>query len=135
MSAERLVDSCRAVAEAGLSPGSSGNASMREGDTVYITTELNALLAIDRDTLSQRWRYADMADGDFTPNSGMVNFTGLEVLRILRPLSPIDQVPGGHNRRAVEYPAVLDQAVTMQQSQRAPTLVGPATGRRRSCAS
>ncbi len=39
-----------------------------QGDTVYITTELNALLAIDRDTLSQRWRYGDMADGDFTPD-------------------------------------------------------------------
>ncbi len=39
-----------------------------QGDTVYITTELNALLAIDRVTLTQQWRYADMADGDFTPD-------------------------------------------------------------------
>jgi outer membrane protein assembly factor BamB len=38
------------------------------GDTIYITTELNALLAIDRISQTQRWRYADMADGDFTPD-------------------------------------------------------------------
>lgn len=37
MSAERLVDACRALAEAGLSPGSSGNASIRDGDRILIT--------------------------------------------------------------------------------------------------
>lgn len=37
MNAERLVDACRALAAAGLSPGSSGNASVLEGDRVFIT--------------------------------------------------------------------------------------------------
>ncbi|WP_106816396.1 class II aldolase/adducin family protein [Microbacterium timonense] len=37
MTAQQLVDACRAVAAAGLSPGSSGNASVRIGDRVLIT--------------------------------------------------------------------------------------------------
>jgi ribulose-5-phosphate 4-epimerase/fuculose-1-phosphate aldolase len=52
MSAERLVDSCHAVAEAGLSPGSSGNASMREGDTVYITPTGSSLRRLTPDQVA-----------------------------------------------------------------------------------
>lgn len=37
MNSQLLVDACRAVAEAGLSPGSSGNASARVDDRILIT--------------------------------------------------------------------------------------------------
>lgn len=37
MTAQQLIDACRAVAEAGLSPGSSGNASVVDGDRILIT--------------------------------------------------------------------------------------------------
>ncbi|MGF3056329.1 class II aldolase/adducin family protein [Microbacterium sp. YY-01] len=37
MSAEQLVTACRELVSAGLSPGSSGNASIRAGNTVFIT--------------------------------------------------------------------------------------------------
>jgi L-fuculose-phosphate aldolase len=37
MSADDLIAACRAVAAAGLSPGSSGNASVRDGDRIVIT--------------------------------------------------------------------------------------------------
>ncbi|MDF2507617.1 MAG: class Aldolase and Adducin N-terminal domain protein [Microbacterium sp.] len=43
MTAERLIAACRALAEAGLSPGSSGNASVREGDRILITPTGTAL--------------------------------------------------------------------------------------------
>ncbi|QEW01894.1 class II aldolase/adducin family protein [Microbacterium lushaniae] len=42
-SAERLVDACHALAAAGLSPGRSGNVSVREGDRVLITATGAAL--------------------------------------------------------------------------------------------
>ncbi|WP_309127258.1 class II aldolase/adducin family protein [Microbacterium sp.] len=37
MSADELVAACRALAAAGLSPGSSGNVSIRDGDRIVIT--------------------------------------------------------------------------------------------------
>jgi L-fuculose-phosphate aldolase len=37
MTRDELVHACRAVASAGLSPGSSGNASVRDGDRILIT--------------------------------------------------------------------------------------------------
>ncbi|WP_194420908.1 class II aldolase/adducin family protein [Microbacterium abyssi] len=43
MSAQLLVDACRALAASGLSPGSSGNASVREGDRILITPTGSAL--------------------------------------------------------------------------------------------
>lgn len=43
MSAERLVDACRALSAAGLSPGSSGNASVRDGDRILITPTGSAM--------------------------------------------------------------------------------------------
>jgi ribulose-5-phosphate 4-epimerase/fuculose-1-phosphate aldolase len=52
VSAERLVEACRAVAEAGLSPGSSGNASMRDGDTVYITPTGSSLRRLVPDQIA-----------------------------------------------------------------------------------
>ena len=47
MSARLLVDACRAVAEAGLSPGSSGNASIREGDRILITPTGSSLQRVE----------------------------------------------------------------------------------------
>ncbi|WP_136057536.1 class II aldolase/adducin family protein [Microbacterium sp. K24] len=43
MTAVQLVEACRALAAAGLSPGSSGNASMRSGDRILITPTGSAL--------------------------------------------------------------------------------------------
>ena len=47
MSAQLLVDACRAVAAAGLSPGSSGNASVREGDRILITPTGSSLRRVE----------------------------------------------------------------------------------------
>jgi len=47
MSARLLVDACRAVAAAGLSPGSSGNASVREGDRILITPTGSSLRRVE----------------------------------------------------------------------------------------
>lgn len=47
MSARLLVDACRAVAAAGLSPGSSGNASIREGDRILITPTGSSLRRVE----------------------------------------------------------------------------------------
>ncbi|MGK3953758.1 class II aldolase/adducin family protein [Microbacterium sp. I2] len=47
MSARLLVAACRAVAAAGLSPGSSGNASIREGDRILITPTGSSLRRVE----------------------------------------------------------------------------------------
>jgi L-fuculose-phosphate aldolase len=47
MSERLLVDACRAVAAAGLSPGSSGNASVREGDRILITPTGSSLRRVE----------------------------------------------------------------------------------------
>ncbi len=50
MTVQHLVDACHALAAAGLSPGSSGNASVRVGDRILITptgTALRRLSASD----------------------------------------------------------------------------------------
>ena len=47
MSAQLLVDACRAVAAAGLSPGSSGNASVRAGDRILITPTGSSLRRVE----------------------------------------------------------------------------------------
>lgn len=47
MSARLLVDACRAVAGAGLSPGSSGNASIRAGDRILITPTGSSLRRVE----------------------------------------------------------------------------------------
>lgn len=52
MSAQQLVDACRALAAAGLSPGSSGNASIREGDRILITPTGSALSRVAVDDLA-----------------------------------------------------------------------------------
>lgn len=62
MSAEQLVDACRAVAEAGLSPGSSGNASVVVGDRILITptgSSLRRVTADDLATLSLEGEHLD----------------------------------------------------------------------------
>lgn len=52
MSAEDLVAACRALAAAGLSPGSSGNASMRDGDRILITPTGSALRRVGAEEVS-----------------------------------------------------------------------------------
>jgi ribulose-5-phosphate 4-epimerase/fuculose-1-phosphate aldolase len=52
MNAEQLVHACRAVAEAGLSPGSSGNASVLVGDRILITPTGSSLRRVTADDLS-----------------------------------------------------------------------------------
>lgn len=52
MSAEQLVDACRALAAAGLSPGSSGNASVRDGDRILITPTGSSLRRVDTDAIA-----------------------------------------------------------------------------------
>ncbi len=51
MSAQQLVDACRAVAQAGLSPGSSGNASVLVGDRILITPTGSSLRRVTADDL------------------------------------------------------------------------------------
>jgi len=53
MSAPQLVDACRAVAEAGLSPGSSGNASVRSGDRILITPTGSSLRRVTTDDIAE----------------------------------------------------------------------------------
>jgi L-fuculose-phosphate aldolase len=52
MTADDLIAACRAVAAAGLSPGSSGNASARDGDRIVITPTGSALSRVTADQLS-----------------------------------------------------------------------------------
>lgn len=47
-----LIAACRALAEAGLSPGSSGNVSVREGELVFATPSGSSLRRVTRDELS-----------------------------------------------------------------------------------
>lgn len=49
---EDLVAACRALAAAGLSPGSSGNASVRDGEVVYATPSGSSLRRVTTDLLS-----------------------------------------------------------------------------------
>lgn len=51
MTVQQLVDACRAVAEAGLSPGSSGNASLLLGDRILITPTGSSLRRVTADDL------------------------------------------------------------------------------------
>ena len=51
MTAQQLVDACRAVAAAGLSPGSSGNASVLVGDRILITPTGSSLRRVTADDL------------------------------------------------------------------------------------
>lgn len=53
MSAEALVDACRSVAAAGLSPGSSGNASVRVADRILITPTGSSLRRVQVDDLAE----------------------------------------------------------------------------------
>ncbi|WP_309104212.1 class II aldolase/adducin family protein [Microbacterium sp.] len=53
MTAQRLVDACHALAAAGLSPGSSGNASAREGDRILITPTGTALRRVAVDDITE----------------------------------------------------------------------------------
>ncbi|NLP86127.1 aldolase [Microbacterium sp. CFH 90308] len=53
MSARLLVDACRAVAAAGLSPGSSGNASVREGDRILITPTGSSLRRVESGDIAE----------------------------------------------------------------------------------
>jgi L-fuculose-phosphate aldolase len=53
MNAEQLVQACRAVASAGLSPGSSGNASARVGDRILITPTGSSLRRVTVDDLTE----------------------------------------------------------------------------------
>ncbi|WP_202866157.1 class II aldolase/adducin family protein [Kribbella turkmenica] len=50
---ERVVEACRHLAGAGLSPGSSGNVSVRVGDQVLITPTGSALRRVRADDLAQ----------------------------------------------------------------------------------
>ncbi|MFD5214027.1 class II aldolase/adducin family protein [Microbacterium sp. NPDC058345] len=52
MSADALIAACRALAEAGLSPGSSGNASIRDGDRILITPTGSSLRRVTADDLA-----------------------------------------------------------------------------------
>lgn len=52
MTAEDLVAACRAVAAAGLSPGSSGNASVRVGDRILITPTGSSLRRVTPEQIS-----------------------------------------------------------------------------------
>jgi ribulose-5-phosphate 4-epimerase/fuculose-1-phosphate aldolase len=52
MTAEGLIAACRTLAEAGLSPGSSGNASIREGERILITPTGTALRRVTVDDLA-----------------------------------------------------------------------------------
>ncbi|MFE1665081.1 class II aldolase/adducin family protein [Microbacterium sp. P02] len=47
-----LIAACRALADAGLSPGSSGNASVRDGDIVYATRSGSSLRRVTSDDLA-----------------------------------------------------------------------------------
>lgn len=49
---DELIAACRALAAAGLSPGSSGNASVRVGDEVYATPSGSSLRRVTADLLS-----------------------------------------------------------------------------------
>lgn len=51
MNGQQLVDACRAVAGAGLSPGSSGNASVLVGDRILITPTGSSLRRVTVDDL------------------------------------------------------------------------------------
>ena len=51
MNAQELVDACRAVADAGLSPGSSGNASVLVGDRILITPTGSSLRRVTTDDI------------------------------------------------------------------------------------
>jgi 3-dehydro-4-phosphotetronate decarboxylase len=53
MTAEQLVQACRAVASAGLSPGSSGNASVRAGDRILITPTGSSLRRVTTGDLAE----------------------------------------------------------------------------------
>jgi L-fuculose-phosphate aldolase len=53
MSAQLLVDACRAVAAAGLSPGSSGNASVRAGDRILITPTGSSLRRVESGDIAE----------------------------------------------------------------------------------
>ena len=53
MNAQDLVDACRAVAAAGLSPGSSGNASVRVGDRILITPTGSSLRRLTTDDIAE----------------------------------------------------------------------------------
>lgn len=52
MSPSDLVAACHALADAGLSPGSSGNVSIRDGDRILITPTGSSLRRVSTDTLS-----------------------------------------------------------------------------------
>lgn len=55
-----LVNACRHLASAGLSPGSSGNVSVRVGDTILVTPTGSALSRVREQDLAQ------VADGDIS---------------------------------------------------------------------
>ncbi|MCM3658258.1 class II aldolase/adducin family protein [Agromyces mediolanus] len=52
MTAARLADACTVVAAMGLSPGSSGNASLRDGSRVLVTPSGAALRELSPDSVS-----------------------------------------------------------------------------------
>lgn len=52
MTADDLVAACRALAAAGLSPGSSGNASARDGDRILVTPTGSALRRVTPEQIS-----------------------------------------------------------------------------------
>lgn len=52
MTAQDLVAACRALAGAGLSPGSSGNASMRDGGRILITPTGSALRRVSAEEIA-----------------------------------------------------------------------------------
>lgn len=53
MTREELVQACRAVAAAGLSPGSSGNASTRDGDRILITPTGSSMRRVTADEICE----------------------------------------------------------------------------------
>ena len=52
MSARDLIEACRSLAAAGLSPGSSGNASVRAGDRILVTPTGSSLRRVNESDLS-----------------------------------------------------------------------------------
>lgn len=53
MTRDELVHACRAVASAGLSPGSSGNASVRDGNRILITPTGSSLRRVTPEDISE----------------------------------------------------------------------------------
>ena len=63
MSEQELVEACRAVAAAGLSPGSSGNASVLVGDRILITPTGSSLRRVTADDLCTLTRDGEHVGG------------------------------------------------------------------------